>query len=199
MSRATVHHFRERLDWSNDLSDEAAWNAFYQGVWPDLVASVRVDVDSEAQRAGVDRLVYLPNDRVIRVDEKKRDKDYGDFLAEICSATTYDPSTGTKGGPFRPGWSVDDRKRCDFIAYAVVPASACWLLPFDLLRLTCKKHWREWLAAAKTARPRTHGWSAAKNGGYWTLNVGVPWDRLFSDLEATMRRDWSRGLALGEE
>ena len=110
--RAVIHDFRERLDWSNELSDEAAWVSFYRGLWPGMVSAVRVDANCPAQRSGVDRLLYLPDNRTVRIDEKKREKDYGDFLAEVVSvAHRYDPAAKryARDGRDKPGWCIDSK------------------------------------------------------------------------------------------
>lgn len=202
MKGAVVHDFRELLEFSEDLSDEYAWRRFYKGFWPDLVAAVRVDVPGEAQHVGVDRLLYLSSDRVIRVDEKKRERDYGDFCAEIMSVVDdYDPATGRIRGirADKPGWAVDSAKRCDYIAYAIIPTRTAWLLPYDVLRVTVKREWRRWRQEARARRPGSHGWVAAKNKGYWTLSVSVPWGELHRCMLETMQRNWSGELVLAAQ
>lgn len=82
---AVIHNFQERLAASADLKFEAAWVAFYQMLWPNMIAAVRLDKDSKWQRWGVDRIVYLPGGREIKVDEKKRDSAYRDLLIEEWS------------------------------------------------------------------------------------------------------------------
>lgn len=189
MSRpwAVIHSFGERLEWSGDLSDEPAWVDFYRGLWPDMVAATRVDADGDYQRRGVDRIVTRKIGRQHFIDEKKRDKDYGDFLCEVWSVCEV--QHGRVRGE-KIGWTLDDAKWCDFVAYAVLPARRCWLLPFELLRLACQRNVRAW-CHAPGAWPKL-----AHNRGYLTANVAVPWDELFRAIRAESERDYGSALVL---
>ena len=79
--------------------------------------------------------MVLENGRRFFVDEKKRKIDYGDILLEEWSVFHAEGDWRN-----RIGWALDAKKRCDFIAYAVPTACKCYLLPFELLRLTFVVH-----------------------------------------------------------
>lgn len=183
MSR--VHDFTERLNWSEHLSGEAAWVEFYRRVWPDLLSAVALDKDSKWQRWGIDRVIFLPNGRQETVDEKKRDfrpRPFDDFLLEEWSDV----------GRQKPGWSVDGEKRCNWIAYAIPQLKKCYLLPFELLRITCQVNLEQW---RRHSRPRYP--IDVPNKGWVTRNCAVEWPRLFAAMREQMhRRFGANNLAL---
>jgi hypothetical protein len=185
-----VHDFQEQLAYSSGLSDEAAWVDFYRKLWPDMVACVRLDKNSQFQRWGIDREIYTASGRRFSVDEKKRKDDYGDMLLEEWSVCDYDEGAKVVTRGIKPGWAVDESKRCDFIAYAIPSAGKCWLLPFELLRQTAKHNMQYW-KIQKSWYPK-----AAKNNGYWTVNVAVPYERLFLDMRKQMHRAFGSNLPL---
>jgi len=186
--RAVTHDFIERLEWSGALSDESAWVSMYRRLWPDMISAVRVDADSAYQRRGIDRIVLLNNGRQLWIDEKKRARDYGDFLCEVGSARSWDKSG--PGAGHRIGWTLDPSKECDFIAYAVMPNSVCHLIPFELLRQAAVEFVEKW-KAADLRYPRL-----ARSSSWVTANVAVPWDVLWRDMRAVSRRHFVNRLEL---
>lgn len=190
MVNGVVHDFQERLEYSAKLSDEPAWIAFYKRIWPDMLMAIRIDKDCKQQRLGIDRKILLPNGKEFTIDEKKREKDYGDLLVEEWSVADYDPEARivTKGR--KVGWSMDDSKHCDFIAYSVPESGKCYLLPFELTRLTCKHNIERWKRIPK-AYPK-----ASRNNGYWTINVAVSWSDFKIALFKQMHRKFGNVAAL---
>lgn len=181
MSNTVAHNFQERLDWSQSLSDEPAWLDVYRKMWPDMLAAHRIDANSKWQKWGIDRVVYLPNGKQIFIDEKKREfrgKVYDDFLCEIWSVWR-----GSKHPANKVGWTLDREKHCEYIAYAVPQLGSCRFIPFELLRLTARKFYKEWINLFGEVPP-------AQNNGYVTRNVAVPWPYLAKDMETTMRREF---------
>lgn len=177
---SVIHDFQEKLVQSLDLSDEANWVPFYQRLWPELISCVRLDKDSVWQRSGVDRVLFLPNGRQLFVDEKKRLPDrngrtYDDFLCEEWSVFRSD------GRENKVGWTLDANKRCDLIAYAIPALGKCYLLPFEILRLTAKRFLLDW-KDVQFAYPKD-----AQNNGYVTRNCAVSWDRLFRDMRVIVQ------------
>jgi len=150
---------------------------FYARLWPDMVSCVRVDAKSELQTRGIDRMIVLPNGRTITVDEKKRDKDYGDLLVEEWSVFYGDGNPRNK-----TGWTLDRGKVCDFIAYAIPSACKCYLLPFELLRAAASHNLDRWKEMSGFA-PRD-----AQNHGYVTRNWPVQWSELRRALAEQMLR-----------
>lgn len=181
----TVHKFGPQLAYSAKLSDEPSWDAFYRRVWSDMVSSHRLDGANQWQRDGVDRIVYLPNRKEIRIDEKKRTKDYGDILLEEWSVFYGEGDRRNK-----IGWALDANKVCDFIAYAVIPAQRCYLLPFEILRLAFAVNRDEWVR--KYRKP------PAQNDGYQTINVALKWNVLYPEMVRQMLRSFGSGaIAVG--
>jgi len=186
---AVTHDFHERLEFSARLSDESAWVSFYQGIWPDMVSAVRLDRDSEWQRDGIDRVVFLANGRQLLIDEKKREstdkqgQPYLDVLLEEWSVFHREGD-----GRNRIGWALDRKKRCDFLAYAIPLASRCYLLPFELTRLAFTMHRSAWA--------REFGTRDAQNQGYITRNVPVPWKILHAGIVEQMHRGFTTASTL---
>ena len=173
-----IHDFHERLEYSSGLSDEPSWRAFYRRLWPDMVACHLIDGPSKWQQWGVDRVVYTASGQRFLIDEKKRTKDYGDILLEEWSVWRGEAAAGNK-----IGWSLDAEKQCDFIAYSIPSAEKCYFLPFELLRqafVVNRLRWR-----------RDYGVRTARNHGYDTVNVPVPWVELKKRLCQQMIRRFS--------
>jgi len=186
MRAAVVHDFAERLEHSLSLSDEADWVEFYRRIWPDMLLCARIDADSRLQRLGVDRMIMRGGHEVpIYVDEKKRDKDFGDVLLEEWSVFYGD------GHPRNVvGWALDSNKVCNYVAYAVLPARRCYLLPFEVLRLAFKANAEDW-KRRRGAYPKD-----APNNGYVTRNVAVQWPELKAALCQQMHRRFGSTLEL---
>jgi hypothetical protein len=186
---AVTHDFHERLEFSATLSDEPSWVEFYRGIWPDMVSATRLDRDSEWQRDGIDRVVFLSNGRQQLIDEKKREatdpqgQPYLDVLLEEWSVFHRDTDPRN-----RTGWALDRRKRCDFVAYAIPLARRCYLLPFELSRLAFTEHRSDWA--------RTFGTRDARNHGYVTRNIPVPWKTLHAAIVDQMQRSFVTPSAL---
>jgi len=190
--RAVFHDFNERLAFSQAQGDEeAAWVALYQDAWPELVAHTRLDANSRYQQCGVDRRIDLPHMKSIYIDEKVRDpnkaKDrdgdpYDDILIEEWSVWRGDGHPGNK-----VGWSLDPRKQCDYVAYALPLLQRCYLLPFELLRWACRSNLAEWKLLRDTKGRRCYPLDAL-NQGYKTRNCAVSWTNLQAGLSAEMKR-----------
>jgi hypothetical protein len=77
--------FHEDLDWSNSPEINAFWMAAYRHAFPTFVGAIVCPPDTDLQRMGIDRLVYLENNVVLRIDEKTRRKSYPDLVIETVS------------------------------------------------------------------------------------------------------------------
>lgn len=151
----TAHDFHEQLAYSEEASEESFWKDIYNEAFPDHLLCQQVSGDTISQRRGVDRLIYMPNDRVIRIDEKKRKKVYRDVLLEYISVDT----TGA------PGWMEKDLN-IDYIAYAWMPIQKVYLLDWLHLKRAWRMNKEDWLQEFKTV--------PAQNNGYVTLSVAIP-------------------------
>lgn len=149
------HNFIERLSFSERASDESFWLSVYRKAFPGMVNHMPCPGDNETQRAGIDRLILLNNGRVLRIDEKKREKVYPDILLEYISVDT----TGA------PGW-IEKNLAIDYLAYAFMPTQRVYLLDWLTLR-------RAWVANRDNWK-RTYRRISAQNIGYKTWSVAVP-------------------------
>ena len=187
MRSSVVHSFQERLEFSLGVSSEGDWVSFYRRIWPDCLSIVRLDGDSDQQRHGIDRIVILPNGREITIDEKIREKDFGDILLEEWSVADFDWVQRKIIRGRKVGWSLDPNKQCDYIAYAVLPSGVCYLFPFELLRLSFQYNLENWKNLQGSRYP-----IAVANNGYTTINVAVPWEILKEQIALQMRRRFAR-------
>jgi hypothetical protein len=160
-----------------------AFDAFYRTVWPDLEHIDRTPRgNSPRQKAGIDVGVRLSSGRLVMIDEKfrsARDPDgdpYEDFLLEEWSVYYGDADPRNK-----VGWSLDQHKRCDFIAYGQPLLERCYLLPFVRLRLAGVRMLPVW-KQRRDAKGRPCYPLDAPNRGYLTRNCAVSWPDLAQAL-----------------
>lgn len=158
-----LHNFKDSLEKSDIHSDDPLWGDLYQAAFHNFAGMHKVGIDGWAQRGGIDRIIMLNSGKTLSVDEKVREKDYGDILLEFWS--NFEKKV--------PGWVAKDLA-CDFIAYAIMPARKCYLLNFQLLREAWIKNHKEWVGKYQIAK--------ARNIGYTTISVCVPVDVLFEAL-----------------
>lgn len=166
-----VHDFNEQLAYSEQASCEPFWNAVYRKAFPSMVNHMLCSGNTQGQRMGVDRIVYLSNNLTIAIDEKKRRKNYGDIALEFLSVDT----TGA------PGW-IEKDLAIDYLAYAFMPNNQCYLLPWQILRrawIERGEKWKQW------GHERKHGFSiaTAQNRGYKTHSVCVPIASLMAAIQ----------------
>jgi len=175
-----IHNFEDSLRKSQNPAHEQFWQDCYRNEFGDqLVAAFPTGgLPSEWQRAGIDRVVLTKNGGTYYIDEKLRDRDFGDILLEYGSVAKR---RGDGWEVVKPGWAVDPRKRCDFILYAIPSAQKYWFLPYHGLRNVTMTHIEEWKS---TYRP-----IVAQNQDYCSLSVAVPWDTFFRALVAGMKRE----------
>lgn len=152
---ATVHNFEERLAYSQKASHEPFWAAVYRKAFPDMVDHMLSYGNTEAQRNGIDRFVALNNGRVLRIDEKKSEKDWPTILLEhISNDRTH-----------APGW-IEKNLHIDYLAYAFMPSKTVYLFDWLMLRRAWRHYKSRWLKEYKIV--------TAENSDYNTLCVAVP-------------------------
>ena len=170
-----VHHFDQSLAYSHAHENAEWWLDVYRRAFPTLVAAVSVRNDGWAQRGGIDRMLTLQCGRTISIDEKVREKDYGDILLERWSDEDRR----------EPGW-IQKPLACEFIAYAVVPTCKCWLLPTLSLQRAWRLFGREWDRKYPTCRAANE-----YRGRKWTtVSIAVPHAILFGALTDAMLVTW---------
>lgn len=173
-----IHSFDDSSHWSGCVAAASDLDRFYRSHFPDLVQAVPMKSGANVfQKNGVDRILYLGNGKHVTIDEKFRKKDYGDFLCEEWSVWRGEGRSDNK-----PGWTVDPKKTCDYLALIVVPTRRACLLPFDLLRTTCVANLERWKKLRERGKPVCTQLPPVPNPGYVTLNIAVPWSLLWSDM-----------------
>lgn len=171
-----IHDFADSLAASHAASDLAIWEQIYRLAFPTFCAMVDHREDGEHQRAGIDRSVILANSKQLLIDEKVRNKDYGDILLEYVSNDRFNS----------PGW-VCKPLRADYIAYAIVPAGRCYLLPVIQLQIAWARHGDLWKHEFRNV--------PAHNNGYTTHSVAVPPERLFPAIGGALRVSFDKVAA----
>lgn len=154
--------FRDDLAFANDARLEDLWRKAYLLAFPDLVTLAATSRNGEHQRRGVDRLIYLPCDKILRVDEKLRRGVYDDVLLEFVHRET-------DGTAERPGWIEKDLP-IDYLAYAFLPARTVYLFPWQELR----RAWRRDNAAWRARYRIVCSHNAGQTTPYDTYCVAVP-------------------------
>lgn len=170
-----VHNFNHSLMRSHSYEDAPWWLEVYRKAFPTLLASVSVRKDGWAQRGGIDRVLTLQCGRTVMIDEKVREKDYGDILLERWSDE----------GRREPGW-VQKPLACEFIAYAIVPPRKCWLLPTLSLQRAWQLNGRDWNRKFPICKAENEF-----QGRYWTtVSTAVPAEVLFPAISNAMLIEW---------
>lgn len=172
----TVHDFQQSLARSHAYADAPWWLEVYQQAFPAMVGCHDLRHDGWHQRAGVDRMIVLRSSKALLIDEKVRERDWGDVLLEVWS--DYESRA--------PGWIAKDLA-CDFIAYAFAPTRRCLLLPFHTLRAAWRQHRHDWVSE--------FGYKDADNGRYTTRSVAVPEATLRAAIAGAMLVTWTAEAA----
>jgi hypothetical protein len=157
---ATVHSFRERLEFSEQAGHEAFWQEVYRQAFPNLVNIMPCPGDTASQRMGIDRIILLANGKLLAIDEKKREADYPDILLEYVA----------RDRDGAPGW-IEKDLTIDYLAYAFMPSKRCYLLPWPFLRKAWEENKARWKADYRPV--------VAENRDYRTLSLPVPTDVLY--------------------
>lgn len=169
-SNAATWDFQKNLSFSEAASEEPFWKAAYTAAFPSFAGFLPNPNDNAAQRLGIDRVVLLNSGQVLRVDEKKRRQDYGDFCLE------YESNSKTKV----PGW-IEKDLAIDYLAYAFMPSRRVYFFPWHLLQRAWNENKAEWKQFACFG---SFGFRfvEAKNNGYVTSSVAVPKNRLYAAM-----------------
>lgn len=151
--------FQEDLAWSEQASCEPFWDAVYRKAFPNMVAHMPCGGDTFSQRQGIDRIIHLANGKTLYIDEKKRRKVYTDIALEYISSDATNA----------PGW-IEKDLAIDYLAYAFMPISTCYLFPWPMLRRAWSQFSPQWKTKYQAIQ--------AYNPGYTTWSLCVPIDIL---------------------
>lgn len=166
-----THNFAESLAWSQSWADAPWWEDVYRQAFPAFETMICQRQDGWAQRAGIDRHVFLSDGTTVKVDEKVREQDWPDFFLEYWSDWERQ----------KAGW-VASNLACDYIAYAFVPTQTCYLLPFQPLRRAWRQHCRDWVAE--------YGRREVANDGWTTVGTPVPIDVVLDAIRDALIVKW---------
>jgi len=150
-----THDFKERLNWSEEQSDEPFWEEVYKKAFPNMVSLAMCPGDTQSQRLGIDRVVVLSSGRVLKIDEKKRAKVYSDILLEYVSVDR----TGALG------W-IEKDLQIDYLAYAFMPIKRVYLFDWCMLRRAWDHYKDKWMAEYQPKE--------AQNSTYKTISLPIP-------------------------
>jgi len=173
-----VHNFNECLARSHSYAEAPWWHEVYENAFPTMQAALNVRQNGWAQRAGIDRQIVLDCGRIIKVDEKVRERDYDDFFLEYYSVV----QDKTRG------WVAKDLD-CDYIAYAFVPSQTCYLLPFLELRRAWRNNRCTWVDRYPVRD--------IPNERYDTRGVCVPINVVLDAISDAMKVTWNNNPAAG--
>jgi hypothetical protein len=168
-----VHDFGESLQRSQRAESEPFWRETYERAFPTLVSMVSVRKDGWAQRAGIDRQLTLACGRIVRVDEKVREKAWGDILLERWADFERK----------QEGWIVKPLL-CDYLGYGILPLCLCYLFPMLELQRAWRNEGQDW---ARKAKAKEAGFEIRKafnqdriSGRKWTtINIAIPTNEIF--------------------
>ena len=113
--------------------NEEFWSAIYNKAFPNLVNMMACPGDYASQRMGIDRVLLLSNGKVLKIDEKKREKEYNDILLEYLSNDQTNA----------PGW-IEKDLAIDYLAYAFIQSRRCYLFPWAILRRAWMDNRQDW-------------------------------------------------------
>jgi hypothetical protein len=150
------------------------WTTIYTRAFVDYV-SHEVVTDIKRQKLGMDHVVHLTNGATLNIDVKTRANYHDDILLEVWSSKEQR----------KPGW-LRQSLHCHYIAYAAESHGLVTLVPFHLMRRAYeqnKQHWK-----TETTNPASGVVAvSARNVGYTTVSVAVPWDEFMRALVAAMK------------
>ena len=153
--------FKNDLQYSHKGNNEI--NAFYYKHFSDL-KNIESKDDLKTQFKGIDKELQFNDGHIIKIEEKKRRKDWGDILLEIWS------NEATQ----RKGWLYTSQS--DYIVYIIEPSKKVFLLKTLALR-----QWAIQNQDYIDSLPHKN----AINDGYITVNVAIPTEELLTALETT--------------
>jgi hypothetical protein len=121
--------------------------------------------------------MVLDGPESLLIDEKNRERDYGDFLVEVWSVFYG------QGDPRNvPGWTVSFSKRTDLVGWGVVATETCCLIPFVPLRRFVVQNARHWLIERTPV--------VAENDSYQTINIAASWHEIAAAVPDLSVHEW---------
>ena len=132
---------------------------FYFKYFPDLTNIEKIN-DEIRQKQGIDKILHFKNGDSKNLEEKIRDKDYGDVLLE-----EYSNYEGKK-----LGWILKDQVS-DYLVYIILPKNRLYMLDYHKLKGLFLDNYHLWLQKYGRRFGKTY-----QNGKllYETSNIAIP-------------------------
>ena len=165
---ATVHDFARRARDADRPEVRAAAEAILRRKL-EATGFHWTDAGGGDDLAGIDVWVRLPNTKQVGVDVKNNT--WGEVRLEYVSRT----------GEGKPGWTVDDRKRTDYVLN--LWPKRFWLIDFPSLKAVAKEHRERYLRVWGNGGAEMVASSTGSGGASWkTQFVPVPVGILLADI-----------------
>lgn len=156
-----VHQLSAEMNRSMRPELLAWWDRIYHETFPNITTIERMPTGSDIQKSGIDVVLHRANGTQIAIDEKTRDRDWGDFLIEYESTAEL------------PGWAEKDAP-IDYLFYGVYPQGDYWVLPWPIIKSIWIDNKALWLKRYPTKQAQN---KSPKSGMEWvSKSVAVPWD-----------------------
>jgi len=129
-----------------------------------LTGCVKIEkTDTETDKSGIDYYATLRRGARVGIDHKARragcSKFWKDGHDELALETwSVCPSDECPKG--KAGWTLDESKQTDYTLHTFDPADSvnCYLIPFQLLRVSFRKHGRTWCEHFRVEKQCSGGW-----------------------------------------
>ena len=143
----------------------------YKKLWGEDIIIEDIPEGSEIDKEGTDKIIKVGN-KSIKIQEKKRQKDYGDFLLEIEHIFG--------DGRVKKGWFY--KTDADYLVYYIIPTDRIYLIGMANLR-----NWVENHTIFIDSLPWRESWNP--KGNYTTRNKAIPWGLLLKEKVAVLFED----------
>lgn len=149
------YDFRERLEWSEFVSDtNDDLFTILRARIPGCVNVVRAS--QEDDRNGTDYWAHRSAGlRPLSIDLKARQIDPIDRWGIDDLALETWSVVGDK-----PGWTRDSRKKTDYILWLWVPTRRFFLVPFPALCSVFQRYWKQWSVTYRTHKQNSGRWES---------------------------------------
>ncbi len=164
------YEFEKQLALSQAESSNGNVGEILTSTIPTAVRSRPANLKQDKQ--GIDWFVELGSGKEVGVDVKVRAKDCQDFGNDDVLLETW-----SKFKEQKIGWTLDERKQCDYIFYLWADTGRWMLIPFVLLLKVFRKNQARW--TQEYGEKQT---STTNNGGWTTKFVCVPRRELWAEV-----------------
>jgi hypothetical protein len=151
-------------------SENVIPDAFYKSIFGQSSIVTTIPPNTHLQLYGnADKMITKKDGTVIYVEEKVREKDYGDFLIEILSNVELKT----------PGWIEKDNCVSEYLIYFIKPTKIAYVMKFKDIQSEWRKHKSLWtlLFPTKTTLTQTEYGNI-----YHVKNIAIPFYAISSPI-----------------